>query len=358
MAEVYMSDKKAFVFDTNFIIQNPKLDEVVEKLKDDYVVYVSQVSIDERIAQQCRELKDEFDEIEKFKNKHSKYAEITLKTTYDKQSSMYRRGIQERYSSCFGSNIIPFKKSGEALEIIIDRANKKDPPFSRNKDASDKGFKDCLLWLSLMEYFKDHGEKEIIFLTDDKNAFRNYTEFLTNEFKIKTGKTIVFQPNSYYKEIFDQTSSESHTEKLKKGDLPNVDELRTEVENVIEALRCIDDEDYFGNQQWSRTFTTSIPFDKEYAEAFFSGLRSDIASHIFEKSVPATKILDFDGRVIDGDVEIPLKNLENALEIYQKVLDNYLQYREQFFEAVAKILNRNYVPPKFTSMNDNEGVPF
>ena len=36
-----MSDKKAFVFDTNFIIQNPKLDEVVEKLKDDYTVYIS-----------------------------------------------------------------------------------------------------------------------------------------------------------------------------------------------------------------------------------------------------------------------------------------------------------------------------
>ena len=81
-----MSKKKAFVFDTNFIIQNPKLDEVIEKLKDDYTVYISQVSIDERIAQQCRELKKEFDEIENCKNKYSRYVKMSMKTTYEKQA--------------------------------------------------------------------------------------------------------------------------------------------------------------------------------------------------------------------------------------------------------------------------------
>ena len=76
-----MSNKKAFVFDTNFIIQNPKLDEVVEKLKDNYTVYITQVSIDERIAQQCRELKQEFDDVERCQNKYSHFAEITLRNS-------------------------------------------------------------------------------------------------------------------------------------------------------------------------------------------------------------------------------------------------------------------------------------
>lgn len=49
--------KTAFIFDTNFILQNSKLSEVVDNLKEDYNVYVTQVSVDERIAQQCRELK-------------------------------------------------------------------------------------------------------------------------------------------------------------------------------------------------------------------------------------------------------------------------------------------------------------
>lgn len=353
-----MTDKKAFIFDTNFIIQNPKLDEVIEKLKDNYTVYVSQVSIDERIAQQCRELKEKFDEIERCKNKYNKYAKITLKTTYDKQASAYQTTIQEKYCSCFGNKIIPFTKSGETLEIIIDRANKKDPPFSCNKDASDKGFKDCLLWISLLEYFKDNGEDEIVFLTDDKNAFRNYTDFLTNEFKVKTGKTIIFQPNSYYKELFKQPCTTLPDDEPKKETLPNVDELRTEIQDVIENIMGIDDYDYFGNPQWLRTFTTSIPFDKEYTKTFFTGLKSDISSHILEQSVPAIQILDFDGRVSNGDVEIPLKSLEKALEVYQKVLSSYPQYNEQFFEAATKILNRNYISPKYTSSNGDDLLPF
>ena len=47
-----MGDKIAFVFDTNFIIQNHDLETVTQKLMEhDFVAYVTQVAIDERIAQ-------------------------------------------------------------------------------------------------------------------------------------------------------------------------------------------------------------------------------------------------------------------------------------------------------------------
>lgn len=350
-----MSDKKAFVFDTNFIIQNPKLDEVVEKLKDDYTVYISQVSIDERIAQQCRMLKQDFEEVEKCQNKYSHLAEITFLTDYDELSNEYRKAIQRKYNSCFGDNIIPFKKTGKTLEIIIDRANKREPPFSNVNNASDKGFKDCLLWLSLLEYFQNNGEDEVVFLTDDKAAFGNYTEFLTDEFNIKTGKTIEFHPNSYYKDLFKQEEPMHQKCEDKKETIPNIDELRTQIEDVIEALTGVEEEDYFGNPYWSRTFTTDVPLDKEYVKIFFGGLRSDITRHLFETSIPATKTLGLDARLVDGDAEIPIKNLENALELYQKVLSNYSQYSDQFFEAAAKVLNQNYIEPK---NNEEDDLPF
>ena len=45
---------KAFVFDTNFIIQNHNLNDVVKNLNEKgFVVYITQVAIDERIAQEC-----------------------------------------------------------------------------------------------------------------------------------------------------------------------------------------------------------------------------------------------------------------------------------------------------------------
>ena len=58
-----IQEKKAFVFDTNFIVQNKRLDTVIEKLQDEYSVYVTQISIDERIAQSCRELQVKFNDI-------------------------------------------------------------------------------------------------------------------------------------------------------------------------------------------------------------------------------------------------------------------------------------------------------
>lgn len=356
-----MAEKKAFVFDTNFIIQNQNLDEALDKLKEKFSVYITQVSIDERIAQNCRDLKAQFDEAEKCKVKFIHFATISFKKTYEEESEFYQKGMQTKYENYFGDNIIPFTKGGETLTTIIDRANRRLPPFSAAKDASDKGFKDCLLWLSMLAYFKDNGEDDLIFVTDDKSAFRNNTEYLQKEFHEVTGKTIEIHPNNYYKELLKQPEKptpESNPEK-KPEELPNLDTFREEVEEAVEGLRGVDWENYFGDPQWSQTFTTSVPFDKDYTKTFFAGLRSDIADHIFEKSVPASKLLDFDGRVIDCDTEIPMQNLEKALRIYQAVLSNYSQYSEQFFEAATKILNRNYkAPPALPLDVSDDDLPF
>lgn len=56
-----MSEKQAFIFDTNFIIQNKDLNAVVANLRKQFAVYVAQVSIDERISQQRLEVKQKFE---------------------------------------------------------------------------------------------------------------------------------------------------------------------------------------------------------------------------------------------------------------------------------------------------------
>ena len=63
-----MDKKAAFVFDTNFIIKEKKLDEVIANLQDKYIVYITQVSVNERIAQQCRDLKEKFNKVESIQN--------------------------------------------------------------------------------------------------------------------------------------------------------------------------------------------------------------------------------------------------------------------------------------------------
>ena len=101
--------------------------------------------------------------------------------------------------------------------------------------------------------------------------------------------------------------------------------------------------------------------DKEYVKAFFGGLCTDIQNHIFERTVPATKVLDLDGRIANSEAEIPMRCLENVLRLYQAVLKNDSQYSDQYFKAAVKVLNKNYrVPPsEFLLLDDDDSqLPF
>ena len=111
-----MSENIALVFDTNFIIQNQKLDKVLSKLQEGYAVYVTQVSVEERIAQQCREIKYKIDSISKLQNDYRGLATIKLTTTYDKRAAEIRRFVQAAYDKTFGECIIPLDKDEKTTD--------------------------------------------------------------------------------------------------------------------------------------------------------------------------------------------------------------------------------------------------
>ena len=83
-----MDKKDAFVFDTNFIIKEKKLNEVIANLQDKFIVYITQVSINERIAQQCRDLKEKFNKVETIQNECGGIACISFFSTFEKRSEV------------------------------------------------------------------------------------------------------------------------------------------------------------------------------------------------------------------------------------------------------------------------------
>ncbi len=346
-------DKKAFVFDTNFIIQIGNLDDVIENLKDDYIVYVTQVSIDERIAQQCRDLKENFDELEKCKQKFIHFAEINLKKSYKEESEFYRTAIQEKYKKRFGEHIIPFSKTGEMFTAIIERANKKLPPFSNAKNASDKGFKDCMLWLSMLEYFKTTSESIVVFVTDDNSAFGNHTEYLSNEFREITGKTIDFKTNSFYKDLKKLDNIEQENVEIET--LPDVTQFREKLRTILHDLCGSYEENSFGDYCWERSFTLNQHVDAMYMKVIFEGLYDDIKKHIFDTYVYAEDIFDLDGRLTNGPIMIPIIAIESAYLLHKEAKEKYSTYIEQFYFTAAEIFNENYVQPL---INEDDDLPF
>lgn len=348
-----MSENKntSLVVDTNFIIQKRNLQEVIKTLDDNYKLYVTQVSIDERIGQQIRDLKQKYDEIPKIQKEYKNIAKFDKIIDYEKSVTDLKKRVQKAYDKTKGINIIPFNNNEGTLSLILERANLKTPPFIF-ESKSDKGFKDALIWLSLLDYFKNDGENEIVFITDD-NGFLKNENFLCEEFNAYTEKTIQIKPNNYFKELFQE--NKEIVESFNVEPLPNFSTLREEIYDTIDSLRWSMDYDYFGIEEWHETFELIEKVDTKYMEIVFSSLRKTIEEHIFDKSLPANDFLELDIRVINKN-NISMEDIEKALKLYEKIQNNYPDYLEQFYTATANILNQNYLEP--VSEDEDDDIPF
>lgn len=348
-----MSDEKtAFVFDTNFIIQNHDLETVTQKLMDNgFAVYVTQVAIDERIAQECNSQKEKYDELERLKQKFSDFASIEITKKYNETQRYYKEGMKKKYESLFGKNIIPLSISQNTFSRVLERAYAKTPPFI--KGSSDKGFKDTLMWMSIIDYFITNGESKVVFVTDD-NGFRDKIDILQQEFNDYTEKLIEIKNNSYYKELVDPRSQPKQQEEVRHT--VNLTELRDEIQETINGLCWVESEDYWGNVEMEKTFTTSKPFDAPYVEQILEQLGSKIEAHILEHSVSAFSILDIDNRIKDGSVQIPMTCLEKLLELYTEIKKQYADYVQPFYLAAISIFNKN-CQYSFAEVPDEE-LPF
>lgn len=332
-----MSDKKAFVFDTNFIVKYKRMDEVVKKLESDFELYITQLSIDERASQHIRDDLDMIDQAEKLQADNQHLFEIKLLKDKDSLPSFWKNILQESYKKCI-KNIIPFSISKEMFRSVLGRANAKRPPFSAEKGASDKGFKDCILWLSLLDYFKSNGENEVVFISND-TCFTKNSDYLEKEFNEATNKTIEIKSSSYYDDL---CSPVKINEKTSEPIIPNLDTLRNSIYDTIDSLRGIEYCDQFGNYDWDDTFFVNKMMDKEYIRGVFSGLAQKLNEHIFEKEISADTVLELDNRIENGSVDIPINKLEEALKLFKEIKEHYPEFLDQFYEAVAKVLNKNY----------------
>lgn len=342
-------EKTAFIFDTNFIVQNNDLNSVVKELENrNYVVYVPQVAIEERIAQECLKIKQEYDNLLKLKDRYSKIANIEITVKYEKSAQKHQVGMFAKYRRLFDTRILPLIFSESRFKVVFERAKIKEPPFV--KGSSDKGFKDTLMWLSILDYFKEKGETKVVFVTDD-NAFLEQKDVLEEEFVCETGKTIEIKKNTAYREIIEPNANDEK----KYVDIPEgINELRDRIEETLDNIRIILETDDWGNYITRETYKTHTPFSKNEIIALFEGLNSFINSHIFERNVMASVLFDNKEGIIDGDEMVSMESLEEVEKLYALIKKEYSSYMDQFYNAAVNILNRNFVPP----VNINEELPF
>jgi len=92
---------------------------------------------------------------------------------YRKESNLikgYKKLLKKKKADILNNtnkiSFIPLPKRMK-LETIIDRAIEKKPPFKGIESESDKGFKDVLIWETILDYKYRNRSKKIILMTND-----------------------------------------------------------------------------------------------------------------------------------------------------------------------------------------------
>ena len=362
-----MTEKTALVFDTNFIVQYKKdLLTLQEKLSDRYVVYVPQLCIEERIAQRCREERAKYDKFASLQAEYKHIASMKLSVSFDTRAEQIRKSTQASYERLVGTHIIPLLKDEATFSDVLERAFMKKPPFisdevtgkSGGKSPSDKGFKDAVLWITMLHHFKDNGEPKVLFLSDDK-GFGEQAEKLCAEFKTVTGKDIEIKKNAYIEELTKEPEkAKKKEEPVPPPPLPDIRQLRERIQSATTAVCGFMSEGYWGEDEWSKYFTVNKKLSSDDMKYVFSGLETLLASKLFDQTISPVVVFEIEPFTVNYNYSIPTTALEDLLKLYQEIQKNYPQYIQQFYGAVANIVNDNYVAPPILLDDMDNQLPF
>lgn len=147
-----------------------------KKLRKQYIVAIPQMTVKEVVKQKKELVKNKIDDYQKI-NKFFGIEKNIKTVDVEKQILSY---ISQQHIQ-----ILPFPKN---LQNIIERATEKKNPFRKSGDNSDAGFKDVILWESILIH--RHKVTSVIFFTRDKDFSE---QVLVPEFKEKfPNKEIVF----------------------------------------------------------------------------------------------------------------------------------------------------------------------
>lgn len=173
---------------------SPNFDSIVNFLEvndisDKYKVWVPEIVFMELEKQRKEKYKVSIDNIKKEFEKIKDFKDVELKLPkihYEEEIKQYIINYIKNYKI----NVLKIARDGQLFSKILGRCVNKEKPFS---GESDKGFKDVVLWESIIEYAENNANNEkFILITNNSKDFKKNLE---QEFRDRTKKEMVI----YYK---------------------------------------------------------------------------------------------------------------------------------------------------------------
>jgi hypothetical protein len=148
-------------------------------------VAIPELALDELKQQQEKSFEEEYKRLQGIFKKFSKLPKTELKTS-EIDYTDFLNGKISAYIGKYGLKIITYPKQ-PILPKLINKAIKRKKPFYKKDNEVDSGFKDSILWESILEFASGNRYDKYFFLTNDSD-FEDAS--LRKEFSLITGKEI------------------------------------------------------------------------------------------------------------------------------------------------------------------------
>jgi len=237
------------ILDTNILETSPKKSEdlsifsleaydeainLIEKydLLDSIDIYLPEIVFKEISKHKLNKLHSRIDELNKLANEFGEIGEIKIEghTTF-KCNEHFEKLRNHKESTV---NLIPIPSDRATLfNKILEMAICKTPPFLDKK--SDKGFKDAVLLLSLIDFASKNKFEEYVLFTQDKGFLYESRDKIEDAFALNTGKHLnIMAEKNIQGFIADRFKLFLDFKKF----LNEI--LYTEIDKTIEALKFIE----------------------------------------------------------------------------------------------------------------------
>lgn len=333
--------RKLIIFDTNILVKRRLLKDIkvlIDQHKKIGDVYITETVLDEFTNFNYQIMKTEVvDGLVKYPFMYE-----ILDINYDIEnihSKKTSREIKHTIKKLFEDKIIGLNTI--ELEEVYGRAIRKIPPFDSSK-KSDKGFKDTLIWLSIINY--DYTNySEVFFITND-SVFKKYEDNFQEEFTKKHNKSIFI-----YSDLLSENINESD-KKIEKNEVSEIEknidihseeiledylktnDFRSNLEHVLDEIILITVREYdaFDNSYDHTEYRFHIQryINIDDLELFRLHLNKLVKDNILSYKIRASLFLEPYSKTEDitekHHIEIEsIVKLSKIISEFQKALPNY-----------------------------------
>lgn len=181
--------KKCVIFDTNYIYENKNLFFLFSAKKSDEDYFIPRLVVDEIISQNDRKIKDFYDGFYNLKNSpQNQYFNIEIELDLIKAYNKGKSNISKYFDKHFGKNIIEFYDREKMFNELLERVRFKKAPFFNTHNGTDKGFKDSLIWMSILNFAQNSEYIDFFVVTKDNGFLKGRVEELKEEFRNEVGE--------------------------------------------------------------------------------------------------------------------------------------------------------------------------